>query len=216
MKVCCKWLASANGILATHAHESDQARRQQLGFGSTEDTRRLLETVQRYAAIVMGARTLIANLAEWLPLMRTGQHLWYIPTQFQQSYQHLLPVLQSCRVVWVSSAVPPGERDSYLPSSFAQLPVTICQDAHARGLNHLLVLGGAQIYQQFLDTHTVTDLEMTFSPLLLARGIPLQLRSTVQLELMEMTQYASEVYVSYRVLNSSIGSEPSGGVGSPG
>lgn len=208
MRVCCKFVSSIDGKIATSPIESDTDRAVNYQFGSEEDKKRLLTTWRKATGAVMGTQTLLSNLDLWLPQIGGTDKRIYVLTRFGETFLRLSALPELASVIWVGTKKTRCSKAlNYLYCEREdELAAKICFDAEEKNVDDLLVLGGAKVYQWFMNSRMLSDIEMTLAPHLFGFGLDVvsSLAVPMNLRLSTCEQVDQELFLSYQVLDSAL------------
>jgi dihydrofolate reductase len=81
------------------------------------------------------------------------------------------PLVDRLNIVMTRSATGRGHVPAMLEFT-ERPPQEIIKDILSRGYKDIAIIGGAEIFKQFLDTGLITDLFLTSEPVVFEKGIP--------------------------------------------
>ena len=210
MKIVSVMSASVDGRIAPHPL-ADAAMRLEAHLTSPEDQEALKQAISESDAVVIGARSIVADgtIPEW-PGPGGKVPPWYLLTR--TDVPDNLPF-------WRQTAIPRvivSPQPQALPKHEGRVTNLVCgaenpaaflaDHLRSQGLRQVLLLGGGMINHLFFAAGLVDFLRLTVSPVIIGqfqapRLVDPPLPQTIQLSLTSSHHKGSHVFLNYQVHN---------------
>lgn len=208
MRICNVMAVSLDGRIASHPHETDDARRS-LGFTNAEDQAHLEALLKTADAVIVGSSSLSASGGAWEIRNAKGHYpIWAVLTN------RGLPTSsrffsQRCIKRWVVSRGPlkelAGTEIRNLTYDGESPGLVLVDELKAAGAERVLLFGGSEVNRIFYAQGLVDELIITVCPIILATSASLPLIQPtlpypVRLQLTTSHSSNDLVFLTYNVL----------------